>query len=326
MPVMPTLRYADPRSASRYPLPVAAALTWTWRDGAWHTSVKLPAIGPGMLLVPSLALLPSATPTSSNHDASASHPGPRHQWQLQAVGGAWKLQAVPASVAVGSTPAGSPVTSHIDCFRIHRRLQEPLLSLRVEAERPPEQYLACVSCRPFTMAAVPQPGRRAALAVPPPARSQQDAPAEIAQRICSPTCVSMVLELLQRPHDWLALAQACHDPVSGMYGVWPLALRAAAEFGSLGAVEVFSDWTEPLQVLDHGLPLVASIRFGPGELPGAPLDETSGHLVVVHSAGPDDIGVCDPAAPTDQVQRRYDTKAFCAAWLRQRGAAYILSP
>jgi hypothetical protein len=46
----------------------------------------------------------------------------------------------------------------------------------------------------------------------------------------------------------------------------------------------------------------------------------------VHSAGPDDIGVCDPAAPTDQVQRRYDTKAFCAAWLRQRGAAYILSP
>jgi hypothetical protein len=162
--------------------------------------------------------------------------------------------------------------------------------------------------------------------VAPPTRSQQAAPAEIAMRICSPTCVSMVLHLWQRPHDWLALTEECRDPATGTYGVWPLAVAAAARRGSVGAVEVFDDWTEPLRILDLGMPLIASIRFGAGELPGSPLPGTNGHLVVVYGAGPELIRVCDPAAAPDAVLRSYPAEAFSAAWLRHRGAAYILPP
>src|SRR5690606_29697808 len=104
------------------------------------------------------------------------------------------------------------------------------------------------------------------------------------------------------------------------------ALAAAARHGSLGAVEAFDDWEAPLAVLAAGVPLVASIRFFPGELPGSPLTETGGHLVVVHGAGPAAVRVCDPAAAEHEVAREYPADAFSRAWLRHRGAAYILPP
>ncbi len=111
-----------------------------------------------------------------------------------------------------------------------------------------------------------------------------------------------------------------------MYGVWPLALAAAARRGCLGAVEVFDRWDEALAVLENGVPLVTSIRFSAGELPGAPLTETGGHLVVVHGVSGDTVRVCDPAAPHGDVLRDYPADAFSRAWLRHRGAAYILPP
>ena len=60
------------------------------------------------------------------------------------------------------------------------------------------------------------------------------------------------------------------------------------------------------------------------ELPGAPLTDTGGHLVVVYGAGPAEVAVCDPAAAEGEVVRVYPAAAFSRAWLRQRGAAYIL--
>lgn len=317
MPAMPTQRYADPETASRYPLEVTAPLAWTVRDDTWEARLPLPDLGPGTLLVPSLALAPPA----------ADEPSPGHyQWALLAEGGCWQLQPVPARDKSPAAPRNSPVTSHIDCFRVHRPVRHAQLRLTLAAEHPPQRYVAGVSCRAFTLARPPLPRRHAALPAPPPARSQTAAPPEIAPRICSPTCISMVLDLWQRPHDWLALAAECHDPVTDMYGIWPLALAAAARRGCLGTVELFDDWHTPLALLERGVPLVTSIRFGPGELPGAPLEETGGHLVVMHSAGPEEIGVCDPAAPAGDVLRNYPAAAFSDAWLRHRGAAYIMSP
>jgi hypothetical protein len=181
-----------------------------------------------------------------------------------------------------------------------------------------------VSSRPFTLGETDTPARAAALAQSPPGRSQLSAPPAIAERICSPTCVSMVLDHWQHRHRWLDVVAECLDPATGTYGVWPLATAAAARRGSPGAVEVFADWVEPLTVLQAGVPLVTSIRFGRGELPGAPLVETHGHLVVVTAAGPTGIAVCDPAAASGEVLREYPSEAFSRAWLRQRGAAYIL--
>jgi hypothetical protein len=316
---MPTLRRADPETARHYPLPVQGQAHWQHRDGAWRLALPLPELTTGTILVPSLASLPAP--------ARAGYPDVhRHQWTLTAGGASWLLQEVPARAGTSTSRIGDVVSSHIDCYHVHQRLPAPQLEVAVEADQPPERYLICVSSRAVTIAEPTLPTRRAALLRAPGPRSQMTAPEAIASRICSPTCVSMVLGLWDRPHDWLALAEECHDPASGMYGVWPLALAAAARRGCLGGVEVFEHWEEPLAVLERGVPLVTSIRFAAGELPGAPLTETGGHLVVVYDAGPEQVGVCDPAAAEGDVLRAYPADAFSRAWLRHRGAAYILPP
>jgi hypothetical protein len=92
-------------------------------------------------------------------------------------------------------------------------------------------------------------------------------------------------------------------------------------------VELFSSWDPALACLRAGLPLVASIRYGAGELPGAPMNATGGHLVVVHGLAGRDVLVHDPAAAHHgAVMRRYPVDAFSRAWFRHRGAVYILCP
>ena len=71
------------------------------------------------------------------------------------------------------------------------------------------------------------------------------------------------------------------------------------------------------------------IGWGRGQLAGAPLPTSSGHLVVL--AGFDAQGnpvVNDPAAPSDQaVQRTYRRTQFERLWLaRSGGTAYAIYP
>jgi len=310
-------RPADADTARRFPLPVDGPADWRMGGGRVQLSFDLGELGAGTLLVPSLALA----------EAGPGNPPPPYHWTLACTAGHWALPRVPAT-APGEPPQaqrpGATVSTHIDCFRIHRRLEAARLIVDIESAEPPQRYLVTASSRPFTVADPPLPNTRAALPRPPPERSQMAAPAAIAPRICSPTCVSMVLGLWRAEHDWLTLCEECFDPATNMYGVWPLALAAAARRGVLGSVEVFTDWQAPLEALRRGVPLVTSVRFGTGELPDAPLTETSGHLVVVHGAGPDGVDVCDPAAEDGTVARRYPADAFSRAWLRHRGAAYIL--
>lgn len=329
MPHHPTLRFADPSTARAYPLPVGGEAAWQSRPGGWHLDLPLPELGAGTLIVPSLTssfLPPSSLATSSGAEGERPPDEAAHQWILHAGGGSWALQAVPGGERTGAPRPGDPVSTHIDCFHVHQRLSGARLHLTLEGTRPPQRYLVCVSTRALTMAEPGVPERAVALERRPPLRSQMEAPQAIARRICSPTCISMVLGHWGREHDWLTVVDECHDPVSGLYGVWPLALTAAARRGCPGAVEAFDGWEEPLRVLERGIPLVTSIRFSAGELPGAPLDETGGHLVVMHAAAPDKVEVCDPAAPDGEVAKSYPASAFSRAWLRHRGAAYILAP
>jgi len=136
----------------------------------------------------------------------------------------------------------------------------------------------------------------------------------------------MVLRGLGAQADLEDTRKRCYDPGSKMYGMWPYAILTAAHHGHVGATEVFVDWSDPLRVLEADPPMVASIRFARDTLPGAPLNASGGHLVVVHGASPECVVVNDPAAPeVATVPRTYDTIAFTQAWLRHRGAAYILS-
>jgi hypothetical protein len=208
---------------------------------------------------------------------------------------------------------------------VHTPLRTPRLCVTLRTPSAPRRYLLAISARPLTLSDVAPPPDSHGLAQPPPALSQMTAPPELASRICSPTSVAMVLAHWGHTDAWRAIVDECRDPATGMYGVWPLAVAAAARRGRIGAVEVFAAWDEPLAVLQRGIPLVTSIRFERGQLPGAPLERTAGHLVVLFAAGPDRVTVNDPAAPDPaSVTRTYPAQAFSAAWLGWRGAAYIL--
>jgi hypothetical protein len=84
---------------------------------------------------------------------------------------------------------------------------------------------------------------------------------------------------------------------------------------------------EAEQLLAAGLPLVASIVAGPGELQGFLAEGgTSGHLVVISGfdAAGDPI-VNDPAASSNaRVRRVYDRAQFERAWLGGSGGVVTL--
>jgi hypothetical protein len=64
---------------------------------------------------------------------------------------------------------------------------------------------------------------------------------------------------------------------------------------------------------------VASVSFSSGQLSGAPISATNGHLLVIVGFTPSgDVVVNDPAASTDSgVRRTYDRGQFEDAWLKR---------
>src|SRR5262249_8033521 len=123
------------------------------------------------------------------------------------------------------------------------------------------------------------------------------------------------------------VVQSCLHVPTGMFGVWPLAVRTLADAGLVASVECFDDLDAVAPLLDRGLPVVASIRFAAGPFPGSPLGGTEGLLVVAPGLAADWVYVNDPAArDASEVPRRYPRAAFAAAWFTERGAAYVSAP
>jgi hypothetical protein len=153
---------------------------------------------------------------------------------------------------------------------------------------------------------------------------------------CSPTSTAMVLGYYgaQPTADETAWAGGHADRVVDHVarmtfdyrydgtGNWPFNTAYAAtrthkafvtRFGSLRGVE---------RLVKAGVPVITSLTFGPGQLSGAPISSTNGHLlVVVGFTAEGDVVVNDPAASTNaSVRRTYDRGQFENAWLK-RGPA-----
>ncbi len=318
-----SFRFGDKASANRYPLPVTAEGIWNVSGEGVTASISLPPCPRDHILVPSVSV-----------------PGLQSGFQcaLEVDGARWSLQPVHADPAedgrspdpkASGTPTrkrtgGRQVSTHIDCFHTECDLPESRLLARLDCPEPPSRFLVAVSMRPLLIdPAIPADTR--IVLERPPAISQMQGPAAIRKRICSPTAMAMTLQAAHPDIAWQSVVEACHD--GRFYGSWPLAIQCAGRHGRLGAVEVVASWHPVLQVLRTGSPVVASIRFGRGELPGAPLPGTGGHLVTVYGIDGDRVLVCDPAAADDaSVPRNYELGAFTNAWMRHRGAAYLLAP
>ena len=168
------------------------------------------------------------------------------------------------------------------------------------------------------------PERAPAQALRVPARSQMQEDEVMRARICSPTSTAMVMEYFGAPVATAALATDVFHPPTDRYGLWPAAIKAAAAHGVPGYLLRFPD-SETLQwCLERELPVVASIRYADHELSGAPMPQTSGHLVVISGVDGADVLVNDPAATTPmEVPRRYRLDEFLRAWLGGSGVGYV---
>ena len=316
-----TWRRADAGTRARYPLPVEGPVIWEYHaSGHYRVTFALPALAADELVVPSFAC-------RSARGFRFSLVCDEHTTPLNPVG-----ETAPAAGKEQDeqTPRAHPaVRSEVDLWHATGATGAALLVLDVFAATPPREYLVCCSRRPKSLTDIAPPEHAASHDLPVPSVSQMTADAAARHRICSPTCVAMLMRYHGVPGDRDALAAACHDRVTNMYGVWPVNLAAAAANDLLGAVELFSDWNAPVDLLSRGIPFSASIRFAKNALKGAPLAQTGGHLVVVRGidVARQRVLVNDPAAPDDaSVPRFYDLSAFTRAWLGTRGAAYLFAP
>ena len=168
----------------------------------------------------------------------------------------------------------------------------------------------------------PPPAGDARLVVP--ALSQMDEAAAIRHRVCSPTCVAMVLAYYGVPVAVADLAREMFQPELDLYGVWPAAVRAASRRGVAGYLLRFPDWGTAAWCLEQGMPVIASVRYGAGELTGSAIAETSGHLLVLTGYAGSEVFVNDPAAPrAAEVARRYRLDELRRIWLARSGVGYV---
>jgi hypothetical protein len=159
---------------------------------------------------------------------------------------------------------------------------------------------------------------------------------------CSPTSTSMVLgyyDKLPRPasYNWVPqdhtdpwvdyAARMTFDHDYDGTGNWPFNTAYAAPLAGKAFVTRLRDLREAERFIKAGIPLVASVTFGSGELTGAPISSTAGHLLVISGfTRSGDVVVNDPASTTRAgVRRTYDRGEFERAWLpRSGGLVYVI--
>lgn len=290
----------------RYPLDIDGKADW--RRGTANVRVALPDVPANHIITASFA-----SPTT----------GAPFSFRLSAADGDWfETARFGGRARRRERHHGRGVVVSVDYFDVARDLAQPNLSLLCLAAKP-TRYLLVVCIRPRDVPTPSHiPGNIDGLAAT--ELSQMALPADIRLLACSPTATAMALGIAEYDDFEAFVASARHSP-TGMYGVWPHNLWAAARRGVLGAVELFSGWRRVADLLTNGTRIVASIRFAAGELDGSPRPQTGGHLVLLRGIEDGKVVVNDPAAPPECVELRYDIAQFARAWLCHRGTAYVFA-
>lgn len=160
-----------------------------------------------------------------------------------------------------------------------------------------------------------------------PRRTQMAEDESVKNRICSPTCLAMALDYFGINLPTSFVAASCFDTGAQIFGNWSFNIAALWSLGLRARLEYFLNFEFASAELYTGKILIASIRYGKGELAGAPVQQTDGHLVAVTGLKKDKtkgyiVLVNDPAAPDVQtVQRAYPLEQFEKAWT---GYAYVI--
>jgi hypothetical protein len=159
---------------------------------------------------------------------------------------------------------------------------------------------------------------------------------------CSPTSLAMVLGyygLQPGPFPDIAAGHAdaqvdhtarmVYDHRYGGTGNWAFNTAYAATLATGDSyVTRLHDLREAEDLIMAGVPVVISVAFGPGQLTGAPISASNGHLLVVVGFEADgDVIVNDPAgASNGAVRRVYDRDQLEDVWINASGGtAYVVN-
>ncbi len=151
---------------------------------------------------------------------------------------------------------------------------------------------------------------------------------------CSPTSLSMVLSYWHREQGPCepkvrSAVNGVYDWVYDGHGNWSFNTAFAAAQGFEATVARFTSMAQVEPWIVAGVPVVISFGWEKGDLQGAELDRSSGHLAVI--VGFDAQGnpvVNDPAAQRDQdVKRTYNRQELETLWLEYSGGTvYLVYP
>ncbi len=169
-----------------------------------------------------------------------------------------------------------------------------------------------------------------------PQFSQMTRDPAIADSICSPTSVAMVLNYYGTGVTPEQAAWGVYDYAYEGFGNWPFNTAYASSFGYSAYVD-YSTAEGLKREIAKKHPIIVAVAYknspyAGGNLPvidGAPISSTYGHLIVVkgftNENGREYIIVNDPAAANDSgVHRRYRLDQFMAAWAESGNIAYII--
>ena len=218
------------------------------------------------------------------------------------------------------------VSSRFPCshFQIRLRLSTPGEDIHAPIVK--AIYFTSRNSRVFELSCLNEVPEETPLIEKVPHLCQHDIDPDQGDRLCSPTCVAMVLNGYDIKVSPKGVAELCYDKQSNLYGVWPKAIEAAFHHRTLAWVEFIGNWTRATHYLKRGIPLICSIAFRKNELENPPYPSTDGHLLVLLGIDKEGNAIThDPNLPSEEgAYLKWTPKDFSKAWFGHGGAAYVL--
>ncbi len=143
------------------------------------------------------------------------------------------------------------------------------------------------------------------------------------QSRCCPTAAVMVLQYWGLRVSIEEFIGYSFDRANNIYGNWSLTAATLSLYGLRAWVEQHSSFETVHHDLLSQRPVIVSLAWGDSELSGAPIEKTSGHLMVVRGINEHgNIIVNDPAGKNAaEGQRVYNKNEFLRAWFGHGGFA-----
>jgi hypothetical protein len=179
------------------------------------------------------------------------------------------------------------------------------------------------------VAVPPPPGAPAAARVPTgeldvPRVSQYSSAYPDAHGWCSAAALAMLLRYHGVAAGVPEVARGVYDDAYGGTGNWAFNAAYAGARGLRGVVAYLRGIDHVAAFIEAGLPVAISIGWNAGELPGAPLEHSEGHLLVVRGIDASHVAVNDPAHPS--IATRYPRAALDLVFRAHGGVAYLVAP